>query len=241
MNQEKIIGMVIFQGLTQLDFTGPYEVLSRIPNIKVLVLAENINQVKSEQGLCILPDTSFANCPKLEVLFVPGGPGITQQLQNSSFLQFLSTQGKKAKWVTSVCTGSILLAAAGLLNGYKATTHWLSLDLLALWKDVTVIRDNRVVVDRNRITGAGVTAGIDFALVLAAEISGKQASQLIQLFIQYDPQPPFNSGSPTVATKELVQTIVNNPGIINRQKEREEIIKHFGKAFRNRQSSRLIL
>src|SRR5215216_4127311 len=154
-----IIGMVLFPGLTQLDVTGPFEIFKRLPNTKVLLIAENLQPVRSDSGLWLTPDATFQTSPQLELLFVPGGPGIYGAVQNETLIKFLQTQAIKSNYVTSVCTGSLVLAVAGLLNGYKATTHWLSLNLLRLFN--VEVSEERVVIDRNRITGGGVTAGID--------------------------------------------------------------------------------
>ena len=216
-----IVGMVIFPGLTQLDLTGPYEVFGRLPNTKVLLIAESLDAVKSDYGLLFIPDATFETAPQVDILFVPGGRGIFDAMQNKNLLQFLNKQSINAKYITSVCTGALVLAAAGLLNGYKATTHWLSLNLLKLF-DIEVL-EQRVVVDRNRITGGGVTAGIDFGLTVAAELFGEDVAKEVQLFMEYDPAPPFNSGSPKTADKIIVDRVIADRKEI--QKEREEMIK----------------
>ncbi|MCG6134653.1 MAG: DJ-1/PfpI family protein [Nostoc sp. LLA-1] len=206
------IGIILFSNLTQLDFTAPYEVFSRLPNTKLYLLAETLEPISSDRGLIVLPNTTFAQAPKLDVLFVPGGPGVNAKMEDQSFLDFLKTQEEQARYVTSVCTGSLLLAAAGLLTGYRATTHWLSLNVLELL-GVEVVRE-RVVIDRNRITGGGVTAGIDFGLAIAAELfteamstTGYAYAQEIQLAIEYNPQPPFNSGSPQTAPPSITARV----------------------------------
>ena len=191
------IGMVLFDGVTQLDLTGPYEVLARMPNTRVYLVAARPDAVRSEWGLRILPDLTFADAPPLDVLCVPGGWGVNAQLENEAVVDFLRAQGEAARFVTSVCSGALLFGAAGLLRGYRATTHWMSLDLLPLFGAEAVT--SRVVRDRNRITGAGVTAGIDFALVLAQELFGLETAQAIQLALEYQPAPPFDSGSPRTA------------------------------------------
>ena len=216
-----VIGMVIFPGLTQLDLTGPYEVFGRLPNTEVLLIAENFSSVKSEHGLLFTPDATFENARQVDIIFVPGGPGIFGAMQNENLLHFLKQQSVNAQYITSVCTGALVLAAAGLLNGYKATTHWLSLNLLRLF-DIDV-HDERVVVDRNRITGGGVTAGIDFGLTVAAELFGEAKAKEIQLMMEYNPQPPFNSGSPKTADSEIVNSVIESRKEI--QQERVEMIK----------------
>jgi cyclohexyl-isocyanide hydratase len=214
-----IIGMVLFPNLTQLDLTGPYEVFGRIA--KVLLIAESLAPVKSDNGLVLTPDETFDTSPQVDLLFVPGGRGIFEAIQNNRLLNFLKQQAVNAKYITSVCTGSLVLAAAGLLNGYKATTHWLSQDLLKLFN--VEVTEERVVIDRNRITGGGVTAGIDFGLSVVAKIYGENAAKEIQLMMEYDPVPPFNSGSPKTADKKIVEKVMNERKVI--QKEREELIK----------------
>ncbi|MSR02596.1 MAG: DJ-1/PfpI family protein [Gemmatimonadetes bacterium] len=200
-----IIGMVLFPNFTQLDLTGPFEIFGRIPNARVVAVAAGLGAVTSDTGLRVLPDVSFADAPACDVICVPGGPGVNQMLEDDALLGFLRAQGEHARYVTSVCTGSLLLGAAGLLGGYRASTHWLSMDLLALFGAVPV--RERVVIDRNRITGGGVTAGIDFGLVVAAAIAGDEVAQQIQLMLEYDPAPPFDAGSPLRAPAEVVAAV----------------------------------
>lgn len=195
------IGMVLFDGLTQLDLTGPYEVLARMPNTRVLLVAEHGELVRSEWGLRILPDTTFDEAPQFDVLCVPGGWGVNASLEHEPLLAFLRRQSRQARYITSVCSGSLLLGAAGLLSGYRATTHWMSHDLLAMFGAEPV--QQRVVLDRDRITGGGVTAGIDFGLVLADVLFGAASAQAIQLAVEYDPSPPFDSGSPLSASEDV--------------------------------------
>src|SRR5215211_44959 len=195
------IGMVLFPGLTQLDLTGAYEVLARMPDTRVHLVASTLDPVRSEWGLTIVPDATFGDAPPLDVLCVPGGWGIDARLDDEELLDFLRARGEQARYITSVCSGALLLGAAGLLRGYRATTHWLSLDLLPLL-GADAVRQ-RVVRDRNRVTGAGVTAGIDFGLALAAELFGPAAAQRIQLAIEYAPAPPFDSGSPDTAPDDI--------------------------------------
>lgn len=199
------IGLLLFPAMTQLDFTGPYEVFARLPESTVHVIAKTLEPVRTERGLVFLPTVTPEGCPPLDVLVVPGGPGQQQLMDDEALLGFLSEQAKHAKYVTSVCTGALILGAAGLLQGYRATTHWLSLPLLPLFGAIPV--EERVVVDRNRVTGGGVTAGIDFALRLAAILRGEAVAQEIQLQMEYRPDPPFASGSPETAPSDIVETI----------------------------------
>lgn len=199
------VGMILFPGLTQLDLTGPHEVLARVPGFDVLVISSEGGSVVSENGLVLQSTHAFSHAPPFDVLFVPGGPGVSAAIDDSALLQFVRERGSSARWVTSVCTGALILGAAGLLRGYRATTHWLSLDLLPLY-DATPVSE-RVVVDRNRVTSAGVTAGIDLALVLAAELCGAEAAREIQLMLEYDPVPRFNAGAPQSADAALVDRV----------------------------------
>ena len=196
------IGMLLYPGLTQLDLTGPFEVLHRIPGAEVHLVWKTLDPVIADSKLAIVPTTTLASCPKLDVLFVPGGQGQVALLHDDVVLNFLRRQGAAARYVTSVCTGALLLGAAGLLTGYGAATHWAYMELLPLF-GAQPIRQ-RVVVDRNRITGGGVTAGIDFALRLAADLAGESTAKRIQLGLEYDPEPPFRSGHPDVAEAAIV-------------------------------------
>ncbi|PJZ59357.1 DJ-1/PfpI family protein [Leptospira barantonii] len=211
------IGIFIFPGVTQLDFTGPFEVFSRIPNAKVFLFAQTKGPIDTESGMKFLPDYDFATCPDLDILLVPGGSGTTLLMEEFEVLDFLKAKAENSKFITSVCTGSLVLAAASLLDGYKATTHWLSLDVLKLFP--VQISGERFVRDRNRITGGGVTAGIDFALFLTAEFFGTDLAEEIQLMIEYNPAPPFTSGHPTTATSHLVEKVkVSRETAQNRRK-----------------------
>ena len=216
-----IIGFILFPRLTQLDLTGPYEVFARLPDTQVLLLAKTLDPIVTEKGLAILPNGTFDAAPQLDVICVPGGPGINDCLQDEVLLQFLRRQSKGARYVTSVCTGALILAAAGLLEGYQATTHWLSLDLLRQF-DVEV-RTERVVQDRNRITGGGVTAGSDFGLAIAAALFDQTTAEAIQLMMEYNPQPPFDSGHPTTASKEVIEKV--ELAAAPYQEERKRIIE----------------
>jgi cyclohexyl-isocyanide hydratase len=199
------IGMLLFPGLTQLDLTGPYEILHRIPGARVHLLWKTLDPIAADSGLVLQPTMTFDQCPRLDVLFVPGGPGQVAIMDDLEVLKFLAAQGAHARYVTSVCVGSLILAAAGLLDGYTAACHWLWRDQLTML-GVKVSTD-RVVVDRNRITGGGVTAGIDFALTLAAILAGEDAAQTIQLQIEYNPSPPFDAGSPETAGPQIIDAV----------------------------------
>jgi cyclohexyl-isocyanide hydratase len=199
------IGMLLYPGLTQLDLTGPFEVLHRVPDAQVHLLWKTRDPVVADSGLTLGPTTPFAECPPLDVVFVPGGAGQVALMDDDATLAFLREHGRSARFVTSVCTGSLVLGAAGLLDGYEATTHWAFMDLLPMFGARPVRQ--RVVIDRNRITGGGVTAGIDFGLRLAAMMSSDAVAKGIQLGLEYDPAPPFRSGHPDVAEPETVATM----------------------------------
>ena len=196
------IGLLLFPRLTQLDMTGPFEVFARLPNTKVHLIWKTREPVTSDVGLQILPTTTLAECPDLDVVCVPGGPGMNALLEDEEVLAFLRRQGAQARYVTSVCTGALVLGAAGLLKGYKAATHWASMEFLKAYGAEPV--DTRVCVDRNRITGGGVTAGIDFGLSIASLLSDRKTAEKIQLYTEYNPEPPFHAGSPKTAPSEVV-------------------------------------
>ncbi len=197
--------MLIFPRLTQLDMTGPYEVLARLPDTKVELVARTLAPVTSDRGMQIVPTTTYADCPPLDVVMVPGGPGQQDLMEDEEALSFLRRQAAGAKYVTSVCTGSLVLGAAGLLKGKRATCHWAAIDHLKLLGAIPV--SEKVVIDGNVVTGAGVASGIDFALRLAAILESEQVAREIQLQIEYDPAPPFNSGSPKTAAREIVDRL----------------------------------
>jgi cyclohexyl-isocyanide hydratase len=196
------IGMLLYPGLTQLDLTGPFEVLHRIPDSRVHLVWKDTQPIRADSGLGLVPTTTLADCPPLDIVFVPGGSGQVAVMTDPDVLAFLRHHGRAARYVTSVCTGALLLGAAGLLDGYDAATHWAFVELLPAFGARHV--PGRVVVDRNRITGGGVTAGIDFALRLVAELCGDHVARAIQLGLEYDPAPPFRSGHPDVADPALV-------------------------------------
>ena len=199
------IGFMLFPNLTQLDLTGPWEVFSKLPGATCHLLAPTLEPVKSSSaGLTILPTTTYADCPQLDIVCVPGGPGHLQAMEGTATLDFLKRQAPGCRYVTAVCTGALVLAAAGLLQGYRATTHWMSLERLAAFGAIPIAE--RVVTDRNRVTGGGVTAGIDFGLVLVQALAGEQIAREIQLQIEYEPQPPYG-GSPATADPATVASL----------------------------------
>jgi len=198
-----IIGMLIFEDMTQLDFTGPWEVFSRLPGCEIRVMSRSLQPVTARGGLKIVPDTTIDGAPQLDLLFVPGGEGIAGLMEDRKVLEFLRRQAQHARYVTSACTGALVLGAAGLLKGYRATTHWNSVELLPIFGATPA--PGRVVIDGNRITGGGVTAGIDFALTIAREVAGEEAAKRIQLTMEYNPAPPFNCGHPGTADPAIVE------------------------------------
>ena len=198
--------LLVFPNLTQLDLTGPYEVLARLPGAETVLLWKSLDPVRSEHGLTILPMATLSSCPPLDLILVPGGPGINPLLEDAEVLAFLRRATAEARYVVGVCTGSLVLGAAGLLRGRRATTHWTSRDLLRSFGAEPVAK--RVVVDGNLFTAAGVTAGIDVALTVAAEIAGRAAAEAIQLGIEYDPAPPFASGSPELADPAVLEAVL---------------------------------
>ena len=199
------IGLLVFPGLTQLDLTGPFEVLHRIPGATVHLVWKDTQPVRADSGLAILPTTTLADCPPLDVVMVPGGFGQIALMEDEEILAWLRTQSAHAKYTTAVCTGALLLGGAGLLDGYRATTHWAFTELLADYG--AIYTPGRVVEDRDRITGGGVSAGIDFALLLAARLANEEVAKAIQLGIEYNPAPPFAAGHPDVAEPELVARV----------------------------------
>lgn len=199
------IGLLLFPQLTVLDLIGPYEVFCRLPDTRVDLIWHTTEPVVTEHGLPLTPTLRCDDVAMLDVLCVPGGYGVTPLLTDAPTIDFIRRVGTKASYVTSVCTGALLLGAAGLLQGRRAATHWTSMDMLSAF-DATAT-DERVVHDGQVITGGGVTAGIDFALYLAAQLHGQDVAEAIQLGIEYNPAPPFDAGHPSRARTELVAQI----------------------------------
>ncbi len=197
------LAFLLFPGITQLDLTGPVQFLSRLPGAKVDLVWDSLDPVPTDAGFSIVPTATFAQLPRADVLCVPGGMGVAGVIDHAPALDWVKQVGAEAEWVTSVCTGALVLGAAGLLQGYKATTHWAWHDLLGLFGAEPV--QARYVFDRNRVTGGGVTAGIDFALALIARIAGEDHARAVQLALEYDPAPPFDAGKPAKAGFALVE------------------------------------
>ena len=196
------IGLLVFPKVTQLDLTGPLQVFSSVPGAVVHLIWKRIEPVATDTVLTLMPTTTFADCPQLDVLCVPGGFGTDEMVNDEEMLSFLRRQAEGAKYVTSVCTGSLVLGAAGLLRGYRAATHWTAMEFLRLYGATPT--KTRVCVDRNRVTGGGVTAGIDFALTLVSILIDRPTAEAIQLRLEYSPSPPFDSGSPDTAPPEIL-------------------------------------
>ena len=212
------VGFVIFPDITQLDFTGPFEVLSRLttpPSIsspsafahsRTHVVAKSMQPVLSDRGLGLVPTCVFESCPQLDLICVPGGPGVVGAVADDETIDFVRNQSARAKYVTSVCVGAFVLGAAGLLKGRRAATHWAYVDLLPL---VGATHEKaRIVRDGNLFTAGGVTSGIDFAFRIVAELAGPGVAQAIQLAIEYDPSPPFDAGHPDKASEAAVALVV---------------------------------
>jgi cyclohexyl-isocyanide hydratase len=202
-SQQHIIGLVFYPGMTSLDIIGSQQVFSGLPGVKIHRIWKTLDPVKTDDGMMVLPDTTFDNCPRLDIICIGGGIGQAALEDDPELLAFLRNQGSTAKFITSVCGGSQFLAKAGLLEGYRAATHWAARGhLAALGVEVST---ERVSIDRNRITGGGVTAGIDFGLTLVSILFGEEIAKITQLLLEYNPAPPFDTGSPEKAGPELVE------------------------------------
>ena len=202
MNQSPlVVGMLLYPGFTMLDLVGPMTVFSM--HAKLHLFWKDLEPVASDSGVSMLPTTRLEHCPeKLDILFVPGGFGIDAAMRDPELISFLQSAGMRSDYITSVCGGSLFLGAAGLMKGYKATTHWAVHDVLAEFGAEPV--KARVVIDRNRMSGGGVTAGIDFGLTVLAALRGEDVAKAVQLAMEYDPDPPFYAGSPETAGEEVV-------------------------------------
>jgi cyclohexyl-isocyanide hydratase len=219
MNDAKFrCGMLVFPNMTQLDLTGPYEILARLPGAETLLIWKTLDPVRSELGLTILPMATFETCGTLDLVLIPGGPGMNPLLEDEEVLAFLRRSAAAARHTVGICTGSLVLGAAGLLRGKRASTHWMSHDLLAQFGAIPV--KERVVQDGDLFTGGGVTAGIDVALRVVAEIAGRETAEAIQLAVEYDPGPPFDAGSPERAPRAVLDGVLTRAA--PRQSDRAE-------------------
>ncbi|MRI53057.1 DJ-1/PfpI family protein [Methylobacterium sp. DB1607] len=211
------IGFLVFPRVQQLDLTGPYEVLAMVPGARVHLVAKTPEPVATATGLVLTPTVRFAECPALDVVCVPGGSGVNPLMEDAETLGFLRRQAEGARYLTSVCTGALVLGAAGLLRGKRATTHWAAHDLLAALGAIPT--QGRVVRDGNLITGGGVTAGIDFGLALAAELADEATAKAIQLHLEYAPAPPFDAGRPETAAPDILAATRERLAATRRERE----------------------
>lgn len=222
------IGSLLFEGVDQIDLTGPFEVLSRIPNSTCRIFAKDIAPVRDIRGLRLLPDAVLAEAPQLDLLHVPGGFGQESLMEDGDVLNWVRRQAEGARYVFSVCTGALICGAAGVLNGRRATTHWSALHLLPYFGATPV--DERVVIDGNLVSAGGVTAGIDGALRVAALLRGDEVAQITQLQMQYAPEPPFASGTPKTAPPPVLEKARRAAQAITAQRQRtaERIARRLG-------------
>lgn len=211
------IGSLLFEDLDQADLTGPFEVLTRIPDARCRIYAKSLRPVRDVRGLRLIPDATLEEAPQLDILHIPGGYGQEAVMDDRATLEWVARQAAGARYVFSVCTGALICGAAGLLKGKRATTHWASHHLLPLFGAIP--DDARVVIDGSLISTAGVTAGIDGALRLAALVRGDDAARTIQLYMQYAPEPPFDSGSPEHAPANVLEAALQSFAAIGRQRE----------------------
>jgi cyclohexyl-isocyanide hydratase len=220
------VGFLAFPQVQQLDLTGPYDVLASLPSTTCRLIWKTCEPLPSSSGLILTPDCTFDDCPQLDILCIPGGSGITDLMVDPETLAFVRKQAAHARYLTSVCTGALLLGAAGLLRGRRATTHWAFHELLESLG--AIARRARVVRDGNLITGGGVTAGIDFALALAAELAGEQEAQAIQLELEYSPAPPFDAGHPDTAPQAITALVMQRAasGLARRRQIVGQIASH---------------
>ena len=212
-------GFFIFDEMQLLDFAAPYDEFCSIPEIEVSLIGETLKPITTTSGLSFAPDHDISTILPLDVLCIPGGNGVNQFLDNEPVLDFIRKEANKTRFVTSVCTGSLILGASGLLKGRKATTHWSAMEFLSVFGAIPV--EERVVVDGNIITAGGITAGMDFGLVIIAKLLGQETAEKTQLLMQYDPEPPFDCGTPEKAPKALVEQLQQQ----NSTDERKKIIR----------------
>jgi cyclohexyl-isocyanide hydratase len=225
------IGFLIFPEMMPLDMVGPFEVFTKMPDTNLHLVWKSLDPVTVAGGLQMLPTTTFTGCPALDVICVPGGSGMNPLLNDEETLEFVRRQAKGARYVTSVCTGALVLGAAGLLKGKRAATHWMSREMLSAFGAIPVA--DRVVIDGNVITGGGVTAGVDFGITLAAELFGPEVAKTVQLTIEYNPAPPFDAGSPERAGEKIVAAARANAA--KRQADRLTAVQRAAARLRERE------
>ncbi|WP_297322518.1 DJ-1/PfpI family protein [uncultured Bartonella sp.] len=224
------VGFLIFENMQLLDFAAPYDTFKAVPEMSVTLIGQTLERVTTSSGLGFVPTAAINTIGRLDVLCVPGGNGVNRLLDDEPVLDFLRQQAKSVRYLTSICTGVLVLGASGLLHGRKATTHWTAMDYLTVFGAIPVQR--RVVVDGNIVTAGGVTAGMDFGLVMIAELLGKKAAQKVQLQMQYAPEPPFDCGTPQKAPHDLVQQVLKQ----DKYEERRKIISNFEMMHKNNES-----
>ena len=207
------VGIYLFPHMTMMDAYAPLQMFSFVDAFETFTFARTNEAFPSDCGALLTPDYGFNNCPAIDVLVVPGGGNTLAQMKDPEVIEFIRNAGTDARYVTSVCTGALILAEAGLLDGYEAATHWAYRDVLESYDKVKLV-DKRVAVDRNRITGGGITAGLDFALTVIAELTDEPTANVMQLLFEYRPQPPFNSGGPETAPPEVVAMVRGKVGEI---------------------------
>ncbi|MGN8150824.1 DJ-1/PfpI family protein [Agrobacterium sp. 22094] len=213
-------GFLVFPNIQQLDLTGPYEVFASAQDSAVHLVWKDKSPVRSVTGISFTPDVDFDDSPQFDVLCIPGGGGVNALLGDEEVLEFIRSQAKGARFITSVCTGSLVLGAAGLLKGKRAATHWNAMDFLPHFGATPV--HERVVKDGNLITAGGVTSGIDFGLSLLAELMGREEAEIVQLSLEYAPAPPFHSGTPQEASPDVLEKAKGR--IARSRQERERLV-----------------
>jgi len=207
----KKVGIYIFENMTMIDGYAPLQFFALAPGVEVFTFSKTSEPLLCDAGVYLTPQYGFDNCPDIDILVVPGGGNVLSQMQDNEVIDFMRAAGAKAEYVTSVCTGSLILAEAGLLDGYKAATHWAFTGALANFPSIEQV-DERVCISGNRITGGGMTAGLDFALTVISEVIEEPAAHVMQLLFEYRPGPPFNSGEPETAPEFAVQAVRSQVG-----------------------------
>jgi cyclohexyl-isocyanide hydratase len=208
------VGIYVFENMTMLDGYAPLQILSLVEQFNCFTFARSTDPVRCDSGVMLMPQYSLDDCPNLDILIMPGGGDVLPPMVDADLMTFLRGPASQARYITSVCSGALILAEAGLLDGFKATTHWAWVGDLKTHFPAVEVTDGRVVVDRNRITGGGITAGIDFALTLIAEVLDPIQAQAIQLLVEYRPQPPFDAGSPTTAPPPIVDAVTQQIDVV---------------------------